>query len=44
MYLDRGEYGKGWKHQKLVASLFPNSIPPMIEEQRVKLLEKSYPD
>jgi len=44
MYLDRGEYGKGWKHQKLVASLFPNAIPPMIEEQRVKLLEKSYPD
>ena len=44
MYLDRGEYGKGWKHQKLVASLFPGTIPPMIEEQRVKLLEKSYPD
>lgn len=42
IYLERGEYGKGWKHQKLVAALYPDVMPPMIDELRVKLLEKSY--
>jgi regulator of sirC expression with transglutaminase-like and TPR domain len=42
LYFDRGQYQEGWKHQKILAALFPADPPLQIEELRVKLLEKSY--